>query len=281
MTEHRRRGPAPGRAVVEGNIVERFLKISSPRIHRRPAAAAAAAIALLLSPAPRAAGVDFLVPGVSLESVGFEAGSSVLYMVISRTADVADTTTVGISVLDDSRGVFLVEIMSSTWPPRDEETVTARLHIDGRIVSATSVDEVRDRIIGISIRDGLEPFREPSEEEIDDFGMERLFPPVDSSAVKKDLGVEKISTPAGLFESSVVEYVKSSSRPVDLGGVKAERTEEERSTLMLSPRVPLWGLVRSRVERTAHTRLESSKSKIRPVSRVTVTEAVLVDFRRD
>ncbi len=238
-------------------------------------------MALLFSPAPRAAGVDFLVPGVSLESVVFEAGSSVLYIVISRTADVADTTTVGISVLDDSRGVFLVEIMSSTWPPREEETVTARLHIDGRIVSATSVDEVRERILGISIRDGLEPFREPSEEEIDDFGMERLFPPVDSSAVKKDLGVEKVSTPAGLFESSVVEYVKSSSRPVEMGGVKAERTEEERSTLMLSPRVPLWGLVRSRVERTAHTSLESPKSRISPVLRVTVTEAVLVDFRRD
>ncbi len=264
-----------------GDYVEYFWR-NPGRSKKRVFAAMFPAMIVLYSPfVSLAGGIDFLVPGVSLESVEFRAGSSVLYMITSEACDVVDTTMVGLSVIGDSQNVFLLEIVSSTWPPQAEETVTARLRLAGRVVSAGSVGEVRDCIVGISVKNGAEPFREPSEDEIEDFGIEKLFLPVERNVGRKDLGTEKVNTPAGLFECHGVEYLKSSTRPVELGGVKAERFEEERSTLELSREVPLWGLVTSRVERTVYTRLEPSGSKIRPVPRITVTRAVLMEFRRN
>ena len=50
--------------------------------------------------------------------------------------------------------------------------------------------------------------------------------------------------------------------------------EEETSRLLVSDDVPFWGLVRSRVETSSHTRLESSRRKPRP--KVTITESILI-----
>ncbi|MBU8921903.1 MAG: hypothetical protein KOO63_08790 [Bacteroidales bacterium] len=234
----------------------------------------ACAVILIAASALPAGDIDFLIPGVSLETVSFEPGSSVQYLIISEAYGVLDTTMAGLGVIESEKDSFLLEIVSSSWPVMSSETVAVRLWLSPDIISAGSAEDVRASIRSIIVRMGEDDFREPSAEEIEDFGLERLFLSFDGETERRELGEETVETPAGDYLCSLAEFYRSSDEMLDLGGVKAVRHEEETSRLLVSDDVPFWGLVRSRVETSSHTRLESSRRKPRP--KVTITESVLI-----
>lgn len=239
-----------------------------------------AVILILASPASEAKGIDFLVPGVSLDSVKFEPGTEVEYMIVSEAYGVLDTTVVGLSVRDSDGNLYQLEIISSTWPAREEETVRVMLELGCGIKEAKDPGEVRSFISGVSVKDGREPWRQATEEEIEEFDIEHLFITGGEEKEKKLLGTETVGTPAGSFTCEVTEYLKSDRRTVKLGGVDAERYEEEKTILKLSGAVPFWGLVTSRIERSSSTSLKSTRLRRKPQPRVTVTESILLSFRR-
>ena len=115
--------------------------------------------------------IDFLIPGVSLENVSFEEGSSVRYLIISEAYGVLDTTMAGLSVIESEKDSFLLEIVSSSWPVMSSETVAVRLWLSPDIRSAGSAEDVRTAIRSVMVKMDEDGFREPSSEEIEDFGL--------------------------------------------------------------------------------------------------------------
>ncbi len=74
--------------------------------------------------------------------------------------------------------------------------------------------------------------------------------------------------------------MKSEKRmEVELGGVGALRCEREETLIWLSPDVPFWGLVRSRIERESSTELQGDH-RFQPKPKRTVTGSVLLSFSR-
>ncbi|HSG27220.1 MAG TPA: hypothetical protein VLA34_01980, partial [Candidatus Krumholzibacterium sp.] len=190
------------------------------------------------------AGVDFIVPGVSLKSVVFEEGASVSYMIISEAYDVMDTTMATLKVLSAGSGGYELEIVSSSWPVVTGETVTVRLGLGAGIESASTPDEVGALIRKVLVREGTGEFREPTGEELEEFGIERLFLREREGMTEERLPGRAVRTPAGEFQCEVTSFHRSVTSRVDLGGVGADRFEEEKSTVMTSGDVPFWGLVR-------------------------------------
>lgn len=231
--------------------------------------------ALLLVPSALLSGdIDFLIPGVSLETVSFEPGSSVQYLIISEAYGILDTTMAGLSVIESEKDSFLLEIVSSSWPVMSSETVAVRLWLSPDIRSAGSAEDVRGSIRSIMVMMDEDGFREPSPEEVEDFGLERLFLSFDGETERREFGEETVETPAGEYRCTLTEFYRSSDEMLDLGGVKAVKHEEETSRLLVSDDVPFWGLVRSRVETSSQTQLTSSRRRPRP--KVTITESVLI-----
>lgn len=219
--------------------------------------------------------IDFLVPGVNLEDISFVPGTKVTYLTISHAYGTSDTSVVELSVLEYLDGTARLEITSMPYPPAAEEAVTVRLALSDSVKLSSTTDDVFRYIGRIEIREGAGPFREPTREEIDDFGVERLFIRSRGEFERVPREPETIETPAGVFACRVDEMSRFSSRKVKMGGIDAERREEERTVLWLSAEVPFWGLVRSTVERVASTEILSGKRAPKLLPRRSVTESVL------
>lgn len=232
-------------------------------------------VSLIGSPAG-AAGVDFIVPGVSLESVDFTPGTSVSYLIISRSYDVEDSSFVSLSVLRTDTGSVALRIVSSTYPVQDEESVTVKLTLSRRFKEIETAKGYLSCIEDIQVKEGRSPFREPSPEEIEDFDLERLFLESNRGMEQRRLEPEEIVTAAGTFQCEVYEYFRSDTNAVMMGGVEAERLEEERSILRISRDVPFWGLVGSVIERKSSTVIESVSRFRNPRPTVNRTESVLI-----
>ena len=228
-----------------------------------------------------AAGIDFLVPGVSLESVSFNPGVRVRYLVTSEVEGAVDSSEVELAVLECGAGGVLIEISSISNPGTPEDILTVRMRLDRRVTSISSADEFKECIRSIQVREGTDPFREPSEEEIADFEFERMFLKREENALRRDIGTERIETAAGAFVCDVIELSRRDRRAVKLGGIDAERVEEEVSTVWLSDEVPFWGMVGSRVERRRETRLLSDSPAVKLVPHRTVTASMLVHYERE
>jgi hypothetical protein len=233
---------------------------------------------MLLTAVSAAADVDFLVPGVSLHSVDFTAGTSVSYLIISEAHGIRDSSLVTLKVKGMGTGGAGLEISSTTWPPVDNETITVRLTLCPGAGEMKTPEEFYACISDILVRNGTEPFREPSFEELEDFDIGRLFLRRSEGLQRQELEPEIVEVPAGRFTCDVYEYFRSDRRDVAMGGITAERFEEERSILRISSEVPFWGLVRSRVERTTKTNYPGGRNPREAVPKVTVTESVLIDY---
>jgi hypothetical protein len=61
--------------------------------------------------------------------------------------------------------------------------------------------------------------------------------------------------------------------------VEGERRERGESELWLSPKVPFWGVVRSRVEKGFETIVPGVQPRAEGGEKTTVTESVLISFR--
>ena len=233
---------------------------------------------LIVASSPAAAEVDFLVPGVSLHSVDFTAGTLVSYLIISEAHGIRDSSLVTLEVTENGSGGAGLEITSTTWPPVDAETITVRLTLCADADEMKTPGEFYACISDILVRDGTEPFREPSFEELEDFDIGRLFLKRSEGLKRQELEPESVKVPAGTFRCDVFEYFRSDRRDVAMGGITAERFEQERSILRISSKVPFWGLVRSRVERTSKTSYPGGRNPRETRPKVTVTESVLIEY---
>ena len=241
---------------------------------------AVACLVMLLPQGARGEKLDFLVPGVSLDMVSFDAGTSVTYLIIAEAYGEKDSSLVHLAVIDLVGDDVVLEIASSPYPESGEETITVRLRIAEDVKTITSPDEFYTYLKEIHVRDGCEPFRSPTEDEIEDFELEKMFLPAGERMERTVHPPEIRETLVGDFTCEKVELRRSDVRPVSLGGIQAERLEEERSTLWLSPDVPFWGLVQSRVERRTATKILMPGRQREVEPRITVTESILLSFKR-
>jgi hypothetical protein len=240
----------------------------------------AAAVAAGGAPsAARAAGVDFLVPGMSLNAVSIEPGARVSYLVISKSFGAADSSFVELRVLERKGGAFRLEVVSSPYPRSKEESVTIRLRLAERVMSATSPESVRSCLLEVAVKEGTGSFRTPTADELERMDIESIFlRPIDHLA-RTPLGSARVSAPAGTFACEGAEYLRNEAKTVSLGGTPARRIEEERSRIWISRDVPLWGLVRSTVEKKSLTSSAGAPaSSSRP--RETSTESILLSYAK-
>ena len=226
-----------------------------------------------------AAGLDFLVPGISLRSVAFEAGTGVSYLVISESYGVADTSVVELAVLEADGTTSLIEVSTSPFPRTPEETVWVRLRLEDGVRHIESSDEFMSFVREVLVREGGSGrFERPEEEDIEELELERMFLPSRADTVRVPLGPEEIETAAGLFRCEKFGIMDERTMQVYLGGIEALRYEREETHIWLSPEVPFWGLVRSRIERESSTRLPD-RPRFQPKPKSTVTESILVSYR--
>ncbi|MCX5752913.1 MAG: hypothetical protein NTW97_04605, partial [Candidatus Krumholzibacteria bacterium] len=160
----------------------------------------ACAFALAAAVAPAGAGgVDFLVPGMSLESVSLVPGARVSYLVVSKSFGAADSSFIELRVLEHKGGAFRLEIVSSPYPRSKKESVTVRLRLAERVISAASPESFRSCLLEIVIKEGTGAFREPTARELDDMDIESIFLRPDDGLLRTPLAAEKIAVPAGVF----------------------------------------------------------------------------------
>ncbi len=242
----------------------------------RTIASAAIALSLAVAAVPAAA-VDFLVPGVSLGSVSLEPGARVRYLVVTQSFGSSDSSQVELAVLSHGRGEVRLEVSTAPYPPSRDETFTVRLRLAESVTSIESAEEFRGCLREIRIREGDEGFRAPTDDELDELAIEDLFVQSSAGAERRALESGKVAVPAGSFTCSGIETSRRSARTVTLGGVRAERTEEEVTRIYLSRDVPLWGLVKSRMEKRSMMRREGAPAA---APRITITESTLLSFER-
>lgn len=247
---------------------------------RRPAAAALALSLALSCAAPgSAAGLDFLVPGISLRSVSFEAGTGVSYLIVSESFGVADTSVVELDVLETGDETVLLEVSTSPFPRNEEETIWVRMRFGQGVREIATPDRFMSFVREVLVREGgSASFERPSDEEIEELGLERMFLPSRPDSARVPLGSEEVETPAGDFLCGKYRLGEERSMPVQLGGVDAVRYEREETLIWLSPEIPFWGLVRSRIERESSTDLPAG-SRFQPRPRTTLTESILLSYR--
>jgi len=251
---------------------------TEPKSSRAIVCACAFLLAGALAPA-RAVGVDFLVPGMSLESVSLVPGARVSYLVVSKSFGAADSSFVELRVLEHAKGAFRLEIVSSPYPRSKEESVTVRLRLSERVISAASPESFRSCLLEVVIKEGTGAFREPTADEMDDMDIESIFLRPEEGLLRTPLASAKIAVPAGVFLCDGAEYSRDESRPVSLGGVQAQRVEEEKSRIWLSRDVPLWGLVKSTVEKRSRT-IAAGVPASAARSRETATESILLSYTK-
>jgi hypothetical protein len=226
-----------------------------------------------------AGAVDFLVPGMSLESVSLVPGARVSYLVVSKSFGAADSSFIELRVLEHRGGAFRLEIVSSPYPRSKEESITVRLRLAERATSATTPESFRSCLQGVAIKEGSGAFREPTARELEDMDIESIFLRPDDGLRRTPLVSAKIDVPAGAFLCDGAEYSRDETRTVSLGGVEAQRIEEEKSRIWISRDVPLWGLVRSTVEKRSRT-IAAGVPASAARSRDTATESVLLSYTK-
>ena len=247
--------------------------------HRPAVAALVFSLALSCASPESAAGLDFLVPGISLRSISFEAGKGVSYLIVSESFGVADSSIIELDVLETGDETVLLEVSSSPFPRSREETVCVRLRLEEGVREIASPDRFMSFVREVLVREGGSArFERPSDEEIEELGLERMFLPSRPDSARSPLGSEEIGTPAGDFLCQKYRLEEERSMPVQLGGVEAVRYEREETLIWLSPEIPFWGLVRSRIERESST-VPSSGSRFQPRPRTTLTESILLSYR--
>jgi len=226
-----------------------------------------------------AANLDFLVPGISLRSVSFEAGTRVAYLIISESYGIADTSVVELAVLEADVGAVLLEVSTSPYPRTPDETVWVRLRFDEGVREIESSDEFMSFVQEVLVREGSTgTFEQPESEEIEELELERMFLPSRADTERVPLGREEVETPAGRFPCDKYGVRSERSMQVQLGGIEAVRYEREETFIWLSPDIPFWGLVRSRIERESSTSLPK-RPRFQPRPKTTLTESVLVSYK--
>jgi len=235
------------------------------------------AVFILAPPGARSdSKVDFLLPGLTLEGLSLREGAAVGYLVVTEAFGVMDSTGGSMEVKRAGDGRVEVHIVTSRIPPDEESTLSVIIRFPEGIEGVESTDELRSSIDEILLKTGSEPYRHPTDEELKEFGLDEVFVERNRELKAAVLDSETVSTPAGTFQCSVTAYSGTKRKKVDLGGISAERVEESRVTLWRSGGVPVFGLVKSRLETRKQTVPQGSKDFPLSRPRTTITEAHLI-----
>ncbi len=186
---------------------------------------------------------------------------------------------VELAILESGGGYALIEVSTSPYPRILEETVRVRMRLSEEVRRIETPEEFFPHVSRILVKDGDGPFQAPSPEDLEELELERMFLSSPEDSLRVSLGREEVDTPAGSFLCDKKEIVKLKESGVSLGGVEAVRMERERTILWLSPDIPFWGLVRSRIERESSTTLVDDPG-FRQEPRRSATESVLISFSK-
>ncbi|RKZ06779.1 hypothetical protein DRQ05_04195 [bacterium] len=240
----------------------------------------AASLLLAVLPARSNAKVDFLLPGLGLDGVALQPGSKVSYLVESTAFGVTDSTLLNISIDRDINHSILVSVVSSPYPFSSEDAVTVLLRFAPGTVEIRDAARFHSALEEILVKEGEQDFRRPTDKEIKDFGIDDLFIPR-SSGMKVVVGDSAVvETPSGTFYCQVASYSEHKEELLNLGGVRAKKVEEVKTTIWQSNDVPIFHLVKSRLER-AKSISSDSEAKGRPAGAdVTITRAILISFSK-
>jgi len=238
-----------------------------------------AALAAALPAGAKASRVDFLIPGMSLDSVSLVPGARVSYLVISSGFGAADSSVVELRVLERRAGTVTLEVLSSPYPKSISESTRLRMRLSEGILRASSPEEARACVREVLVRNGTEPYRAPTAKEREEFDIEGVFSRARPDARRTSLGAASLATPAGTLRCALVEYASTETRAVFLGGVEAVRRETIASRLWLAKEIPFWGLARSRVEKTTATMEAGGAPRVLGAPKTTLTESVILSYR--
>lgn len=226
------------------------------------AVAACAALVPSVRPARAARAVavdDWLVPGLDLREVAFEAGAWCRYRVVDEADGVRDTTVVDVSVpVDGAVGGAPGRAPRAWWiefasgPPGADETArdVLRVLVDADIARGARGDSLSAYVRGYWVR------RAGGRVEPGDLAeLDRLT---------LDAGVggwgalpdTVVTTPAGRFVCRRRVRTRLESRRRRQGRVTVIVQRRDRWTLLLCDAVPLFRLVRCRVDRLRESRTE-------------------------
>ncbi|MBD3178362.1 MAG: hypothetical protein GF417_01560 [Candidatus Latescibacteria bacterium] len=236
----------------------RFSAVITPFRRRCPGILAVLLLFLMIS-IPAASAPEeqrFLIPIANPAEVVFREGDKTEYLLISEAYGVRDSSLISISVLKQSGSRVGIEIESVPIAAEPADTLIMRITMSVLDKEGESSDSSRVKFDTIMIRNGSEPFRAVSDKKKEDLQIDKFF--FDPEGYSRlSLPEERVMTPAGAFICRPVEFRKSSSYEINMGGNRAVRNETTRAVLCRSPGVPLWGLVRSEVVRERSTEIDS------------------------
>ncbi len=235
---------------------------------------------LSVSPGELYGRVDFIIPGLFLDSLSVGEGCSVKYLVVNEVFGERDSTELLIDYALNTGNYPEIRISSFSFNEGRKDTFSVIFLFKRPPENIHSSDEFKDSIKEILVKEGDQPLRHPSEEELRKFGFEELFSRPDFDEVSVSPDVELISTSCGDFKCRVRGYKQVTRKKVKLGGIDAVKVEEISVTLWKSVDVPLFNLVKSRIERKRVTRPISSYGLEISKPRKSITTTYLLGYTR-
>ncbi len=226
----------------------------------------AAGLALLAAPSKGTAGTpesssaveDWLLPGIDLRGVRFEAGAWCRYRVIDEAEGIRDTTVVDVSVPIDgavgpvrhgSATAWWVEFANGAPGTPESERDVLRVLVDADITKRARGDSLAAYVRGYWVRRGGGAVEPGDLAELD-----RLT--LGSDATWNELPDTTVETEAGRFACHRRVRVRRDDRRTPRGRVTVVLRRVDRWTLWLSDDVPLFGLVACRIDRLRESRTE-------------------------
>jgi len=224
--------------------------------------------------------IDFIIPGLFLDSLSVGESCSVKYLVVNQVFGEKDSTELLIDYVLNPGNNPEIHISSFSFSEGREDTFSVVILFKRPPENIHSSDEFKDSIKEILVKEGDQPLRHPSEDELRRFGFDELFSRPDFDEVSVSPGKELINTSCGDFECRVRGYKQVNRKKVKLGGIDAVKVEEISVTLWKSADVPLFNLVKSRIERKRVTRPIGSYGLEISKPRKSITTTYLLGYTR-
>jgi hypothetical protein len=197
---------------------------------------------------------SLLLPGIDMRAIAFEVGAWCRYRVIDEAMGQADTSTVYIAVVgretSDAGGAYWLEVATIAPGETESGQDVARALVDERIKTIAPGDSLHHFISRYYTRKGDGPV-----EEGDPKQLRRLSMASPASAADWKIQSERsVQVPAGTFVCEQRSFESTESRDIPSGRVILKQKRSDRVIVFTSPKVPVFHLVKSEIERTRESR---------------------------
>jgi len=224
--------------------------------------------------------VDFILPGLFLDSLSVRESCSVRYLVVNEAFGEKDSTELMIDYDPHSGDLPEIRILSMPLAGGQEDTFLVRISFKRLPENIHSPDEFRDCIEEILFKSGDQPLRHPTEEELKKVGFNELFSKPGFNEGPVSMKGELVKTSLGDFKCKVREFKRVTKKKVRLGGIDALKMDEIHVTLWKSVEIPIFNLVKSRIERRRIIKPAGPGDFEISKPRVTVTTAYIIGYKR-